>query len=219
MFEELEKKLGYHFQNPRLLEQALTHSSLTAHVGENYERLEFLGDRVLGVAMAKALFDAFPQDPEGSLSPRHTRLVCKETVAQVAKKLGLDKHIRSATPDIHDNETVLCDVCEAVIGAIFIDSDCQHAIYFVQRHWQDLIKQNMSPPKDAKTRLQEIAHAFGFSTPVYEFVSREGSEHEPTFTMAVKIDDIPPQTGSGHNKKAAEQDAAAKMIAAMGQTQ
>lgn len=212
MIEELENILGYHFKDKKLLKQALTHSSVTSHIGSNYERLEFLGDRVLGVAVASALYSTFPLEPEGSLSPRHTRLVCKETVSKVAKKLSLDKYTLVATEDIRENENVLCDVCEAVIGAIFIDSDCQTALNFVQKNWQDLLHQDMTPPKDSKTKLQEIAHAKGFSTPVYEEVSRSGSEHEPTFTMCVKIGNLAPQTGTGHNKKLAEQDAAAKMI-------
>jgi len=212
MLEPLENILGYHFKNKQLLQQALTHSSVTSHIGSNYERLEFLGDRVLGVAVANALYTTFPNEPEGSLSPRHTHLVCKETVAQMAKQLGLDKYMRIATEDIRDNENVLCDVCEAVIGAIFMDADCQTALDFVQKHWQPLLHKDMTPPKDFKTRLQEIAHAKGFSTPVYEQISRSGSEHEPVFVMAVRVDNLAPQTGSGHNKKLAEQAAAAKMI-------
>ena len=212
MLEEVEQKLEYHFHNPKLLKQALTHSSITSHIGSNYERLEFLGDRVLGVAVAAALFNAFPHEPEGSLSPRHTRLVCKETVAAVALSLHLDKYINAASADIKENENVLCDVCEAVIGAIFIDGGCLRAIDFVNKHWNDLLHKDMTPPKDAKTRLQEIAHAKGHTTPVYELVSRTGSEHEPTFVMCVKIDNLQPQNGEGHNKKLAEQEAAAKMI-------
>lgn len=213
MIEEVEKNLGYHFHNPQLLKQALTHSSVTSHIGSNYERLEFLGDRVLGVAMASALFNAFPHEPEGSLSPRHTRLVCKETVSAVARSLHLDRYIHAATPDIKENENVLCDVCEAVIGAIFIDAGCLRALEFVDMHWKNLLHKDLTPPKDPKTKLQEIAHAHGHSTPIYEQISRSGSEHEPTFVMCVKIDDLPPQSGEGHNKKLAEQMAASKMIA------
>ena len=215
MFEQLEKILNYHFQDKNLLQQALTHSSVTSHVGQNYERLEFLGDRVLGVAVAHALFKEYPHEPEGSLSPRQTHLVCKETVAEVARHLQLDHYMRVATEDIRQNENVLCDVCEAVIGAMFIDSDCQTAINFVQKQWQDLLHRDMTPPKDFKTRLQEIAHAHGHTTPVYKEISRTGSEHNPVFTMQVEIDGLLPQTGNGHNKKLAEQAAAAKMISVL----
>lgn len=213
MIEELENIIGYHFKNKKLLKQALTHSSITTHIGSNYERLEFLGDRVLGVAVALGLYNEFPQEPEGSLSPRHTRLVCKETVSQMALQLQLDQYLYIATEDIRHNENVLCDVCEAVIGAICIDSDLQTAVSFVQKYWQALLHKDMTPPKDAKTKLQEIAHAKGFATPVYEEISRTGSEHEPIFTMCVKIGNLQPQSGQGHNKKLAEQAAATKMIA------
>ena len=213
MIEELENNIGYCFKNKKLLKQALTHSSITTHIGNNYERLEFLGDRILGVAVASSLYNEFPFEPEGSLSPRHTRLVCKETVSQMARLLHLDQYMYIATEDIRNNENVLCDVCEAVIGAMCIDSDLQTAVTFVQKHWQPLLHKDMTPPKDAKTHLQELAHAKGFATPVYEEISRSGSEHEPIFTMCVKIGNLHPQTGQGHNKKLAEQAAATKMIA------
>ena len=217
MIEELENIIGYCFKNKKLLKQALTHSSITTHIGNNYERLEFLGDRILGVAVASSLYNEFPFEPEGSLSPRHMRLVCKETVSGVAKKLTLDQYVYVATEDIRENENVLCDVCEAVIGAIFIDSDIENALDFVEKHWQDLIHQDMTPPKDFKTRLQELAHSHGYQTPKYELVSRIGSEHEPIFTIKVTVDHFAPQSGSGHNKKMAEQAAAAKMITVLEQ--
>ena len=217
MFEDLEKILEYNFKNKKLLKQALTHSSITSHIGSNYERLEFLGDRILGVAIAATLYREFPQEPEGSLSPRHMHLVCKETVSEVAKQIHLDKHLFVATEDIRENENVLCDVCEAVIGAIFIDSNIDNALAFVQKHWKNLIHQDIAPPKDFKTRLQELAHAHGYQTPKYEVISRTGSEHEPTFTIKVSIDNLSPQSGSGHNKKMAEQAAAAKMISILEQ--
>lgn len=215
MLRKLEDILGYHFKNQQLLKQALTHSSVTSHIGSNYERLEFLGDRILGVGIASTLYQEFPQEPEGSLSPRHMRLVCKETVSEVAKYLQLDKYMYVATEDIRENENVLCDVCEAVIGAIFIDSNIDKALAFIDKHWKNLIHQDITPPKDSKTRLQELAHALGYRTPTYEVISRTGSEHEPIFTIEVKIDNLAPQSGSGHNKKLAEQAAATKMIALM----
>jgi ribonuclease-3 len=212
MLEELENILEYKFKNKKLLKQALTHSSVTSHTGSNYERLEFLGDRVLGVAIADSLYNTFPQEAEGSLSPRHTSLVCKDTVAKVAKNLQIEKYINIATEDIRENENILCDVCEAIIGAIYMDSNSQTAINFVQRNWNNFLHLDMTPPKDAKTRLQELAHSKGYSSPVYKEVSKTGSEHNPIFTMCVKIGNIEPQNGTGHNKKLAEQNAAAKMI-------
>ena len=190
MFENLENIIKYHFKNQSLLRQALTHSSHSIKIGENYERLEFLGDRVLGLSIAALLYRAFPDEPEGSLSPRFVRLVCREAVADMARRLQLDKYMIVGAEEIRRNEHVLCDVCEALIGAIFIDSDCETAVEFVNEHWKELIDKNIAPPKDAKTKLQEVASAKNLGQPQYRIESREGSEH----------------------KKLAEQEAAALML-------
>ncbi len=212
MIENLEKILSYSYKNKGLLKQALTHSSISSDVDKNYERLEFLGDRVLGLTIAALLYKIFPHEPEGSLSQRHTALVCKETVAMIAKRLELDKYMIVANEEIRDNENVLCDVCEAVIGSIYIDSDCDRAIEFVNEHWKELIDKNVAPPKDAKTKLQEVSHAKGHGVPVYKLEERKGSEHEPIFYISVEIDGLSPEKGKGKNKKLAEQEAAAKML-------
>ncbi len=214
---DLEQILKHNFKNPRLLDKALTHSSVNSHVDANYERLEFLGDRVLGVSIASLLYRLFPAEPEGSLSQRFTGLVCKETVAQVALSLKLDKFMKVSSEDIRSNENVLCDVCEAVIGAIYIDGGVEAAISFVNHHWRELIDRNIEPPKDAKTRLQERAHIKGLGAPVYRLVSREGSEHEPVFHIGVALNGVPEQVGIGKNKKLAEFDAAAKMLEQIGE--
>lgn len=216
MINDLEKILGYTFKNKALLTQALTHSSVSSHVSDNYERLEFLGDRVLGLAIASLLYEIFPKEPEGNLSQRHTGLVCKETVAMVARQLKLDKFMAVANKEIRENENVLCDVCEAVIGAVFIDSGCSEAIKFVNEHWRELIDKNVAPPKDAKTMLQEVAHVKGLGVPVYRLEGREGSEHEPIFYISVSLKDTAPELGGGRNKKLAEQEAAAKMLKKLG---
>lgn len=216
MIEELEKILGYKFKKQALLKQALTHSSHASNVEDNYERLEFLGDRVLGLTIASLLYKIFPHEPEGSLSQRHTGLVCKETVAMVAKRLQLDRFMIVANEEIRDNENVLCDVCEAVIGSIYIDSDCVEAIKFVNEHWRELIDKNVAPPKDAKTTLQEKAHALGYGVPIYKQEGREGSEHEPIFFISVTLKGLAPEVGEGRNKKLAEQEAAAKMLKRLG---
>src|SRR5574344_2906762 len=130
--EELEKILGYAFRNEHLLNQALTHSSCSSKLSDNYERLEFLGDRVLGLSIASLLYQMFPNEPEGSLSQRHTGLVCKEAVAEIALRLHLDRFLKVGAEEIRENENVLCDVGEAVIGAIFIDAGCDVAVNFVK---------------------------------------------------------------------------------------
>lgn len=210
--DKLQQKLNYKFVKPELLKAALTHSSISSNVGKNYERLEFLGDRILGVAVASMLYKSFPAEPEGNLSQRFVALVCKETVADVARKVGLGEFLRVADEDIRDNENVLCDVCEAIIGAIFIDGGMDSAIGFVNANWLDLIDKKVAPPKDAKTSLQEIAHIKGLGVPHYEIVNRSGLEHEPIFTVEVKLGDGIKACGKGHNKKLAEFAAATKML-------
>lgn len=212
MLEELQNILQYKFNNPALLKQALTHSSHTTDVSQNYERLEFLGDRVLGLSVAALLYRIFPQEPEGNLSQRFVAQVCKETVAQMAQKLQLGRFMIVANNDIRENENVLCDVCEAVIGAIFIDAGDEEAIKFVNTHWKELIDKNVEPPKDAKTKLQEVAHVKGLGMPAYEVESREGSEHEPLFHVIVKLKGVAPERGTGRNKKLAQQEAASNML-------
>ena len=178
---DLEARLGYRFKDKALLKQALTHSSITGSVKKNYERLEFLGDRVLGVSMAHLLYFTFADEPEGALSPRFVKLVRKETVAQVARELGLNDYIRANPSTLSTNENVLCDVMEAVIGAICLDSDFMTAIAFVDRHFKKHIAQSALPERDNKTVLQEWAHRIKANTPVYKVLKKEGTEHEPLF--------------------------------------
>lgn len=208
---KLEKILGYTFKNKALLKQALTHSSLTTDVSKNYERLEFLGDRVLGVAMAHLLYKTFADEPEGSLSPRYVRLVRKETVAKVAQKLQLNNYIKAENPILKKNVNVLCDVAEAVIGAICLDGGFETAIDFVDRFWQELIGQSDEPLKDHKSALQEKTQQLLGKLPVYEVVFKEGSEHEPCFHIKVSVDNFT-AVGEGQNKKAAQQRAAADLL-------
>lgn len=214
--KEPELNLDYHFNDRHLLHQALTHTSKTGNLSENYERLEFLGDRVLGVAVAEMIYKCFPHEPEGNLSQRFMALVCKETVAEMALRLGLDRYIMAESIDVRHNDNVLCDVCEAVIGAMYLDGGCQTAINFVQQHWEPLVDTHTRPPKDAKTLLQEAAHEKNLPAPRYVEISREGAEHNPVFHMQVEIDGVEAQAGSGRNKKAAEQNAAEKMLAVLG---
>lgn len=215
-WQELEEILGYSFKNRALLKQALMHSSYTSKISENYERLEFLGDRVLGLAIASLLYKIFPNEPEGSLSQRHTGLVNKDRVSEVALSLQLQKFVIVANEEIRENENVMCDVCEAVIGAIFMDGGCEGAVNFVNSHWKELIDKNVAPPKDSKTCLQELAHELSLGTPLYRVTGREGSEHEPIFHIEVSFSDGKAAQGQGRNKKLAEQEAATRMLKKLG---
>lgn len=214
--EKLQAILKYRFNNPKLLQQALTHSSMTGNEHYNYERLEFLGDRVLGMTMAHLLYNMFPNDKEGVLAQRHVQLVRAETVAAVVKKLHIDDYIIAKEQDTKQSVNVLCDVGEAVIGAIYIDSNIEEAIRFVEENWLDMIDTANGSEKDAKTQLQEKFHSLKLPSPVYETVAKEGTEHEPIFTVKVTMNDGKFALGQGKNKKAAEQNAAAKLLELIG---
>lgn len=213
---KLEKIIEYQFSDKALLVRALTHSSHSTNYFENYERLEFLGDRVLGLCIASMMYDIFPSEHEGGLSQRYVGLVNKDAVAKVALNIGLEKHIIANGIDVQHNENILCDIAEALIGAIFIDGGYAEAFKFVNKHWLELVHKNTSPPKDAKTTLQEIAHAKALGVPTYSLIKREGSEHEPIFHMSVSFPKVEAQIGVGKNKKNAEQEAAVKMLEFIG---
>ena len=158
----------------------------------------------------------FPKDREGQLSQRHVKLVCADAVAEVAKKLKLEDYIITKDKDSVKSVNVLCDVGEAVIGAIYIDSDIENAIAFVERNWKDLIDQSDGgAQKDFKTSLQEKFHALHLNSPVYEVVAKEGTEHEPIFKVRIALNSEVYAYGQGKNKKAAEQQAAHNLLELM----
>ena len=210
--KQLQQILKYNFNNENLLVKALTHGSVNPDISANYERLEFLGDRVLGEAVAHLLYNIFPNEPEGNLSQRFVRLVRKETVSEVALSLNLNDFMKVANNELRDNVNVLCDVCEAVIGAIYIDGGSVAAIEFVNNHWRELIDKNVAPPKDAKSRLQEVAHVKGYGIPQYKIIGREGNEHEPIFEVEVSLGLGKNVTAKGRSKKMAEMAAATAML-------
>ena len=216
--EKLQQILQYRFHNLKLLQQALTHSSVTGNEHRNYERLEFLGDRVLGMTMAHLLYKMFPNDREGGLAQRHVKLVRAETVAEVVNRLKINEYIIAKDKETTQSINVLCDIGEAIIGAIYIDSDIEHAIEFVERNWKQMIDTAESgSEKDYKTRLQEKFHAMKLPVPEYIVMAKEGSEHEPMFTIKVSLNNEIYAFGHGKNKKAAEQQAAENLLQKMEQ--
>lgn len=210
--ESLESILHYTFRYPRLLKQALTHSSVTADEQQNYERLEFLGDRVLGMTLAHLLYNMYPEEKEGELAQRHTKMVRAETVAKVVKRLNILPYIVAKDEGTKKGINVLCDVGEAIIGAIYIDSNIENAIEFVERNWKDIIEKESSSQKDAKSLLQETFHILKQPSPTYKVISKEGTEHEPLFTVRVNFDKNLFSIGRGRSKKLAEQNAAADLL-------
>ncbi|SDF80092.1 RNAse III [Limimonas halophila] len=215
----LAERLGHAFAEPTLLRQALTHSSAAGSARSevaSYERLEFLGDRVLGLIVADMLLDAFPSEAEGALARRHAFLVSRDALAEVGRELDLSRFLRVSKGEAESggrhNPAMLADVCEAIIGAIYRDGGLNAARAFVQRHWQPLLRQNRRPPQDAKTALQEWAQARGLPLPSYREVGREGPSHEPRFTVEAVVQNHDPARGSGRSKRAAEHDAAQRLL-------
>lgn len=213
-FDILSELLGYRFADPALLEQALTHPSCTGQ--PNYQRLEFVGDRVLGAIIAQRLYREYPSFREGELAIRFNELVRKETLARILLQLGLDGYIRLSSGEEENGgrqkPAILADCCEAVIGAMFMDSGFAAAHAFVETHWQALVAGVALKDKDAKTLLQEWAQGRGMAAPSYREVSREGPPHEPEFTVAVTVGKNHEATGKGASKRAAEQAAARSLL-------
>jgi len=220
--QDLQALLQHNFANPALLERALTHPSVSAdrsHRGGDYERLEFLGDRVLGLVVAEKLFERFPQEAEGLLARRLAKLVAKETLASVAEDLGLGNFMRLAMGDEERqgraNPGLLSDVCEAVIAALYLDGGLPAAKRFIDGAWTLRIEEDREPPSDAKTELQEWAQARGLPLPRYTEIDRKGPPHDPVFTIKVEVAGEGSRTGQGRSKRSAEQDAAAQLLAAV----
>lgn len=213
----LEQRLDYIFRDKNLLTQALTHSSVTADIHRNYERLEFLGDRILGVMVADMLCKTFVDEPEGNLARRFVQLVCKETVADVVRQLNIIPFIRVANDEVRDKDNVLCDVGEALIAAIYIDSQSlETARNFVERWWKPLIDKKSQPPKDYKTQLQEVAAQRKLDVPSYAIIDKKGPEHAPQFEVSVALDQDHIAHGIGSSKKHAEQEAAHALLKMLG---
>ncbi|MFN4088880.1 MAG: ribonuclease III [Alphaproteobacteria bacterium] len=216
--EELEPVLGHRFRDPQLLRSAVAHPSSTVATGgpAGYERLEFLGDRVLALVVAELLFQRFPKENEGELSRRHVGLVRREALLRVAREIGLDRFLELAPspagrPD-QGLDTALADGCEALIGALYLDGGIDAARRFIHTAWAGLVEETPRPPRDAKTALQEWAQARRLPLPAYAVTAREGPPHAPRFTVEVRLSGAPPTSGEGLSKRAAEQIAAAALL-------
>ena len=211
LYGDVAERIGYAFRDKSLLRHALTHASSKGK-RQDYERLEFLGDRVLALVIAEYLFTANPQAREGDMAARHSALVRGETCAAVGRAMGLDAVIdvgaREREKGMNLNASLIGDVMEALIAAIYLDGGLEAARGFILRNWQDLLAAPRVAEKDAKTFLQEWALARALPIPSYRIISREGPEHEPVFEIAVEIEGRKPMVGTGKSKRAAEQDAA-----------
>jgi ribonuclease III len=210
----LTDALGHEFKQPDLLEQALTHPSAAAKA--TYERLEFLGDRVLGLVIADMVYGVYPDEAEGSLAKRFAALVRKETLVRVAESIGLGQHLHISRSEADQggrgSRNLLADACEAVIAALFLDGGFDVARRFVERHWQPLLAEQSEPPQDAKTALQEWAQGQGLPLPAYRLIASEGPAHDPVFDIEVSLPQREPARGRGRSRRAAESDAAGVLL-------
>jgi ribonuclease III len=215
----LEERIGYRFADPTLLDSALSHISAlkgARNRAGSYQRLEFLGDHVLGLVISDMLFRAFPRADEGELSRRLADLVRKETCAEIARAIDIGAAIRlgasEANAGARTRLAILADVCEALIGAVYLDGGFAAAEALIGRLWQVRMKTKAEPLRDPKTVLQEWAQGRGLPTPAYREIARSGPDHDPQFRVAVQLPHLATAEGSGRSKRAAEQAAAAAMM-------
>lgn len=210
-------KLNYRFKSPDLLEEALTHASLSTAVQRDNQRMEFLGDRVLGLVIAEALLNDDPDASEGTLAPRLNAMVRKETCAEVAADIGLGAVLRMGRSEMlsggRRKTALLGDGMEAVIAAVYLDSDYATARDLILRLWGKRISSAEAQARDAKTALQEWAQARGMTPPDYVETSRRGPDHAPLFVIEARLDNGMKADAEARSKRAAQQDAAAKLLA------
>ncbi|MDQ7250750.1 ribonuclease III [Dongia sedimenti] len=231
---DLMAALDYTFQDPELLRIALLHPSAVStgrgkrskkpadKVGRSADnqRLEFLGDRVLGIVIAEMLFRAFPDEDEGALARRLAALVRQDSLDTVAREIALGRYLTISRGEDEgggrDNPAILADACEALIGAVYLDGGLEAARSFVERHWRPKMDAEAKPPQDAKTALQEWAQAAGLALPLYTVVKSEGPPHDPVFEVEVTVAGQEPASARGRSKRAAEQAAARQLLDRVG---
>ena len=208
-YQSLEKKIHLKFKNKDLLIQALTHKSFNPN--ENNEKIEFLGDRVLGLVIAKKLLEIYPEEKEGILDKKFASLVNKKTCLEIAQKIQLYKYILTLDDKSKNNkmeDKVVADSCEALIGCIYLDKGFQVAEKTILTLWSDNIKKSVVTLIDAKTQLQELSLKKFKKLPTYKLISNTGPRHKPIFKVAVKLQNTKFYNGEGKSKKEAEQNAA-----------
>jgi len=205
--------LGHQPVDEKLFERALTHGS---HGGETYERLEFLGDRVLGLVVATWLYERFPSEPEGKMSRRYNALVARETCAEVGRSIAIPRHIRLGKQAREDHaaasDNVIGDVVEALLGALYLEAGLEAAERFVRKYWAPFLDEQRRAPMHPKSTLQEFAAARNMGTPVYELVSRFGPHHAPRFRVKVMLGRHGESEAEGASKQEAETLAAAALL-------
>lgn len=216
--EAVAVALGRRFEKPNLLDEALTHASASSQVDSSNERMEFLGDRILGLLTADALYARFPNAPEGALAARFNALVRKETCAEIAEKIGVGPALKLGRSEARSGgrkkEALLADAMEALIAAVYLDGGLAAAAETHHRLWGPLIESQMNEaaPRDPKTALQEWAQGRGQPLPRYELVDRSGPAHEPSFRVAARLESGMSAEATAPTKRGAEREAAATLL-------
>lgn len=211
-------EIGHIFSRPALLLSALIHPSALGGGAEesSYERMEFLGDRVLSLVVAEMLLERFPKEAEGEIARRHAQLVKRDTLARIAREIDLGRQIVMAKGEEdaggRENPSLLADACESLIGALYLDGGLATAAQFVRARWNAPLAEAKAPPKDAKTALQEWAQGRGLALPFYRTLSVSGPSHAPDFMVEVSVDGFPSENSRGGSKRAAEQTAAELLL-------
>ena len=214
---QLEKKININFKNKTLLKQAITHKSYDKNI--NNEKLEFIGDRILGFVIAKKLLELYPTDSEGILDKKLASLVNKNKCLEISKKFNLNKFIMTGNKQTKSyiiEDKIVSDACEALIGAIFYDQGIKIVEKFILDLWSNNISNSVETKVDAKTKLQEYSLKKFKILPIYKILSTRGPKHKPLFNVSVKIKNNKYVEGSGLSKKEAEQNAASKLLDKIG---
>ena len=212
-YQDLQKKINVKFKDLDLLIQSLTHKSFDTK--KNYEKMEFLGDRVLGLVIAKKLLETYPDEKEGILDKKFASLVNKNTCLEIAKKINLEKYILTLNPNnkkIKIEDKIISDSCEALIGAIYLEKGLATAEKVILDLWKNNIIDSIITQIDAKTKLQELSLKNFKKLPIYKLISNTGPRHKPSFKVGVKLPNTKYFFGLGKSKKDAEQNAAIECL-------
>ena len=213
LLDQFEKKINYKFNNQSLLIEALTHSSSSISICQNYERLEFLGDRVLGLILAEYFFKLFPEVNEGCLNDYYQKYANQDFLAECAQNLNISDFIQTQKGDnLYNNKSILSDVVESLIGAIYIDSNINECRDFIEKKILNMVSKSSPPLRHSKSLLQELCLKKYKELPKYSMINKSGPDHNPVFTVSVSINEDNVKLGEGSSLRIAEEIAASKLL-------